>query len=122
VRALFLHERLSSGRAGWFATHPPVEARVAALVRFAGGRDPGKLPDLPPEEARRRRSWSSPQMHQPSPRRPGSAPPMMERLDAIAAFNRTNDSTYMKNQAKREKARRAGLDPDSAAPPPPFAD
>jgi heat shock protein HtpX len=27
-----------------FATHPSVEARVAALVRFAGGRDPGPLP------------------------------------------------------------------------------
>ena len=27
-----------------FATHPSVEARVAALVKFAGGRDPGPLP------------------------------------------------------------------------------
>jgi heat shock protein HtpX len=27
-----------------FATHPSVEARVQALVRFAGGRDPGPLP------------------------------------------------------------------------------
>jgi heat shock protein HtpX len=26
-----------------FATHPSVDARVAALVRFAGGRDPGPL-------------------------------------------------------------------------------
>ncbi len=30
-----------------FATHPSVEARVEALVRFAGGRDPGPLPLLP---------------------------------------------------------------------------
>ena len=31
-----------------FATHPSVEARVAALVKFAGGRDPGPLPLPPP--------------------------------------------------------------------------
>jgi heat shock protein HtpX len=24
---------------GWFATHPSVDARIAALVEFAGGRD-----------------------------------------------------------------------------------
>jgi heat shock protein HtpX len=26
-----------------FDTHPPVDARVAALVKFAGGHDPGPL-------------------------------------------------------------------------------
>jgi len=26
-----------------FDTHPPIEARVAALVQFAGGHDPGPL-------------------------------------------------------------------------------
>jgi heat shock protein HtpX len=31
-----------------FATHPSVEARISALVRYAGGRDPGPLPLLPP--------------------------------------------------------------------------
>ncbi|PWS37007.1 hypothetical protein DFH01_08995 [Falsiroseomonas bella] len=51
VRALFLHDAKLSRAVGWFATHPPVEARVAALVRYAGGHDPGKLPDLPPEPA-----------------------------------------------------------------------
>jgi len=34
-----------------FATHPSVEARVAALVKFAGGRDPGPLPLLAPASA-----------------------------------------------------------------------
>jgi heat shock protein HtpX len=115
VRALFLHDaKLSAGGFGWFATHPPVEERVAALVRYAGGRDPGRLPDLPAEE-----------MTEPPPEEraaePGPRSPIEERLHAIAAFTRTNDSSYMENQAKREKARRAGLDPDSAAPPPPFA-
>src|SRR5579864_2869585 len=34
-----------------FATHPSVEARVAALVKFAGGRDPGPLPLPAPASA-----------------------------------------------------------------------
>jgi heat shock protein HtpX len=34
-----------------FATHPSVEARVQALVRFAGGRDPGPLPLPGPDSA-----------------------------------------------------------------------
>ncbi len=33
-----------SGFADLFATHPSIEARVAALVAMAGGRDPGPLP------------------------------------------------------------------------------
>ncbi len=31
------------GFADLFATHPPVDSRVDALVRFAGGHDPGPL-------------------------------------------------------------------------------
>jgi heat shock protein HtpX len=36
------------GFADLFATHPSVDSRVAALVRYAGGHDPGKLA-LPPD-------------------------------------------------------------------------
>jgi heat shock protein HtpX len=36
-----------SGFADLFATHPSVQARVDALVQFAGGHDPGPLPELP---------------------------------------------------------------------------
>jgi heat shock protein HtpX len=32
------------GFADLFATHPSVESRVQALVKYAGGRDPGRLP------------------------------------------------------------------------------
>jgi heat shock protein HtpX len=32
------------GFADLFATHPSVESRIAAIVQFAGGRDPGPLP------------------------------------------------------------------------------
>ncbi|MGT2437601.1 M48 family metallopeptidase [Bradyrhizobium betae] len=37
------------GFADLFATHPSVQSRVDALVKFAGGRDPGPLP--PPGDA-----------------------------------------------------------------------
>jgi heat shock protein HtpX len=33
-----------------FATHPAVDARVAALVKFAGGHDPGPLEIAPPPQ------------------------------------------------------------------------
>lgn len=33
-----------------FATHPPIDARVAALVKFAGGHDPGPLSLDAPED------------------------------------------------------------------------
>jgi len=35
------------GFADLFATHPPIDARIAALIQFAGGHDPGPLD--PPE-------------------------------------------------------------------------
>jgi heat shock protein HtpX len=40
-----------SGFSDLFATHPSVEARVAALVQYAGGHDPGPLALPPPDEA-----------------------------------------------------------------------
>jgi heat shock protein HtpX len=44
VRAMMLDDaQLARGPSLW-ATHPPVEQRVQALVRFAGGQDPGPLP------------------------------------------------------------------------------
>ncbi len=43
-----------SGIADLFATHPSIDARVAAIVRFAGGHDPGPIalpePEAPPDE------------------------------------------------------------------------
>jgi heat shock protein HtpX len=117
VRALFLHDaalsRAGGWRPGWFATHPPMQDRVEALVRFGGGRDPGPLPPIAADPD-----------PQPVPELPAAqAPraPFFERLDAMAAFMRTNDRSWMDNQAKREEARRAGRDPDEAAPPPPVS-
>ena len=40
-----------SGFADIFATHPPIESRIEAIVKFAGGHDPGPLA-LPAPEPR----------------------------------------------------------------------
>jgi heat shock protein HtpX len=58
---------IDNPRAGFsdlFATHPSIDARVAALVKFAGGHDPGPLAlDAPPEagqiEATPQGPWGS---------------------------------------------------------------
>jgi heat shock protein HtpX len=34
-----------------FATHPPIEARIAAIIKFAGGHDPGPLALPGPQDA-----------------------------------------------------------------------
>jgi heat shock protein HtpX len=39
-----------SGFVDLFASHPSIDARVAVLVRMAGGRDPGRLRSLDPVE------------------------------------------------------------------------
>ena len=39
------------GFSNLFDTHPPVEKRIAALVQFAGGHDPGPIALPPPAEA-----------------------------------------------------------------------
>lgn len=43
VRALFLEDGTDSALSSLMATHPPIPARVEALVKFAGGRDPGPM-------------------------------------------------------------------------------
>ena len=49
LRGMFLdNQEKSAGFSGLFATHPPIEKRIDALVRFAGGRD---LPPTPPAAA-----------------------------------------------------------------------
>lgn len=44
VRALFLEDGTDNALSSLMATHPPIGDRVAALVRYAGGRDPGPRP------------------------------------------------------------------------------
>ena len=39
ARAFFIETPALGGTRGWFATHPTIDERVAALVNFAGGHD-----------------------------------------------------------------------------------
>jgi heat shock protein HtpX len=41
VRPMFIDLPRSAGLAGLFSSHPPIEDRIAALVKYAGGIDPG---------------------------------------------------------------------------------
>lgn len=43
IRAMFLDDRAGSLYGALMATHPPIEERISALVRLAGGRDPGPI-------------------------------------------------------------------------------
>lgn len=47
VQAMLLDSPEETLGNAWLATHPPLEERIAALVRFAGGRDPGPAPAPP---------------------------------------------------------------------------
>lgn len=48
VQEMFLDHPRQSGLGGLFASHPPIEARIENLVRFAGGHDPGPIVETPP--------------------------------------------------------------------------
>lgn len=48
IRAMFLDDRAGALYGALMATHPPIEERIATLVRVAGGRDPGPLAEAGP--------------------------------------------------------------------------
>ena len=48
VRAMFIDYPRRAGLAAVFATHPSIENRIDALVRYAGGLDLPVHPELPP--------------------------------------------------------------------------
>ena len=47
IQEMFLDHAHPRGLSGWFATHPPIEDRIDALVRFGGGREVTET--VPPE-------------------------------------------------------------------------
>jgi heat shock protein HtpX len=57
-----------------FDTHPPIDARVAALVKFAGGHDPGPLA-LPQPPTDPQSADDEANVDQPSPTGPWGSPP-----------------------------------------------
>lgn len=66
VRGLFL-ENVEEGIFGLFATHPPIEARIDALVRFAGGRVSEPTPTIAPPQSQAPSPgpWDEPPTHGP---------------------------------------------------------
>lgn len=64
-----------SGIADLFATHPPIESRIEAIIRFAGGRDPGPIALPEPEAAQAEAEGHGEDSGQWSPTGPGVPPP-----------------------------------------------
>ncbi len=69
VQEMFLDHPRHGGLSSLFATHPSIDARVANLVKFAGGRDPGPIAEPPAPAAetaaptprtQRRQTWRAP--------------------------------------------------------------
>jgi heat shock protein HtpX len=48
VRAMFLDDQKNARGGALWATHPSLQSRIDALVRYAGGRDPGPIAEPPP--------------------------------------------------------------------------
>ncbi|UFN51278.1 M48 family metallopeptidase [Roseomonas sp. OT10] len=69
VRAMFLDDEKGVSPRWWEATHPPLEDRIAALVRYAGGHDPGPLPEpaAPPAPAGAEQPGATPSPWGPLP-------------------------------------------------------
>ena len=51
VQAMLLHSASGASGPSLWSTHPPIADRIAALVRFAGGRDAGPIAEVAPPEA-----------------------------------------------------------------------
>jgi heat shock protein HtpX len=44
MHAFFIESPARRPETGWLSSHPSVDARIAALIRFAGGREPTPTP------------------------------------------------------------------------------
>ncbi len=69
VQEMFLDHPARHGLTGLFDTHPSIDDRIAALVRYGGGRDPG-----PPSPAPLPQTDAPPPAETPSPPGPWGAP------------------------------------------------
>lgn len=65
-----------AGFADLFATHPSIDSRVDALVRMAGGRDPGPITTLPEPDRVEAGAAESPAQSEPQPQGPWSRLPV----------------------------------------------
>ena len=98
-----------SGIADLFATHPSIDNRIAAIVRFAGGRDPGPIalpePEAQPDEE------DDEHGERPSPTGPGvppSGPP--------TPFGAGGDKPFLPSQPPVEIGGQSAPDPGQPGP------
>jgi heat shock protein HtpX len=74
-----------SGFVDLFATHPPIEKRIAALVQFAGGHDPGPIALPAPEPAaEEQESEAEPSAPLPPPGAPEPGKPFLPEQSPLA--------------------------------------
>jgi heat shock protein HtpX len=90
-----------------FDTHPPIDARVGALVKFAGGHDPGPLALPSPQES-----------EQQSERQPENADTeVAEQRDGTGPWGRAQEAPaggkpFLPNEPPIDLGRPAGADND----------
>jgi heat shock protein HtpX len=100
-----------SGIADLFATHPSIDRRVEAIIRFAGGHDPGPIalpePEAPQEEA----EGHGEQGGQGSP--PGPATPPS---GAPTPFGTGGDKPFLPSQPPVEIGGQSSQDPGQPGP------
>jgi heat shock protein HtpX len=51
IQEMYLDHPRENAFARLFATHPSIDDRIAALVKFGGGHDPGPIAETPPPDA-----------------------------------------------------------------------
>jgi heat shock protein HtpX len=100
-----------SGIADLFATHPSIDSRIDAIIRFAGGRDPGPIalpePEPPADEAEGHGEQSG-QWSPTGPGVPPSGPP--------TPFGTGGDKPFLPSQPPVEIGRPSTSDPGQAGP------
>jgi heat shock protein HtpX len=100
-----------SGIADLFATHPSIGSRVEAIVRFAGGHDPGPIalpePEAGPEETEGHGEQSGP-WSPTSPATPASGPP--------TPFGTGADKPFLPSQPPVEIGRQSAQNGDQPGP------
>jgi heat shock protein HtpX len=98
-----------------FDTHPSVDSRVAALVKFAGGHDPGPIA-LPPQPD----DATTESSNEPAPEGPWNSPPESGREDGQAGGSVGGSASGPWGPpagAQASETAPADVDPPSASPP-----
>jgi len=96
-----------------FDTHPSVESRVAALVKFAGGHDPGPIAVSPqPDDA------ATGAGNEPATQGPWNSAPAPESRPQGEPVGGSDDGPW--GSRSSEAAAPAAVDPPAESPPGPW--